>query len=388
MTGPVRLAVVGGNRGAGFGEALRYLADQLRLVAVCDLSPEVLEAWEKKHGGIRTYTSYDELLQQDDVDAVLLATPMELHAPQALQALRAGKHVLSEVIAATTMEECWQLVEAVKTSKRVYMLAENYCYSRENMMVLNMVQQGLFGELTYAEGGYIHDCRDLNFDSEGRLTWRGRLRRRINGNFYPTHSLGPIAQWLGINRPGGDRFVTTATFMTAARASQLWVREHLGADHPAARDDYWLCGDSATTIIQTAKGAVIVLRKDSSSPRPHNGAHYVLEGTRGAYLSRRYEGDEPLIWSEALSAEVRWQPMASYADAWDHPYWQAWRQRAEGAGHGGGDYFVLHDFVTAIQQGTPPAIDVYDAVTWSSIMPLSIESVSRGSVPVEVPVFR
>jgi predicted dehydrogenase len=389
---PIKLAVVGGRRGTAFDRALEAFQERVTLVAICDLSQEVLARWKERHPEVETYVSYQELLDRADCSAVFVATPMPLHAAQAVQALEAGKHVISEVIAATTLDECWQLVETVEKTGLVYMLAENYCYMRPNMMVLNMAQQGVFGEITYAEGAYIHDCRHLMFTASGETTWRGASRLRYNGNTYPTHSLGPVAQWLGVNRPGGDRLVSTATWMSAARAVSLYVRARFGDQHPGAADDYWLHGDSATTVIRTEKGAVIVLRKDSNSARPHNMTHYVLQGTQAAYLSARHGKEDPLIWIDGRSpgqspGHAEWESLWAYADEYEHPLWKQWRQQAQAAGHGGGDFFVLQDFIGAIESGTRPPIDVYDAVTWSSIMPLSFESVARGGAPVEIPDF-
>jgi predicted dehydrogenase len=387
---PIRLAVVGGQRGASFGLALKTFAERLTLAAICDLSPQVLARWRTNYPGIQTYSDYAELLEFADIDAVLIATPMYLHANQAIQALDAGKHVLSEVIAATTLDECWALVEAVERSGRVYMLAENYCYMRPNMMVLNLAQQGVFGEITYAEGGYIHDCRYLMYDEQGRLTWRGEMRHTFNGNGYPTHSLGPVAQWLGVNRT--DRLVSTATWTSSAKAAQLYTREHYGLEHPGAADAFWRLGDSATTLIQTANGVIIVLRMDSNSARPHNMTHYALQGTRAAYLSARHHREDPLLWIDGRSpgqspGNAEWESLWNYSDEFEHPYWREWQATAQQAGHGGGDFFVLRDFLAAIEEGVRPPIDVYDAVTWSCIMPLSAQSVAQGSAPVAVPDF-
>lgn len=387
---PIKLAVVGGHRGGSFKLALQAFRERVTLAAICDLSEQVLARWQTEHPGIQTFTAYEALLDQPDIDAVLLATPMELHAAQAIQAMQAGKHVLSEVIAATTLDECWQLVETVEKTKQVYMLAENYCYMRPNMLVRNLVEQGIFGELTYAEGAYIHDCRHLVFDETGQTTWRGDFRRNFNGNGYPTHSLGPVAQWLGINR--GNRLVSTATWMSPAKAVQAYARERFGPDHPGAQDSFWQHGDSATTVIQTEKGVVIVLRVDSNSARPHNMTHYALQGTQAAYLSARHAKEDPLLWINGRSpgqspGDAEWESLWTYSEAYEHPAWRAWRATAQQAGHGGGDFFILRDFIDAIQQGTKPPIDVYDAVTWSSIMPLSAESVAQGGAPVAVPDF-
>jgi predicted dehydrogenase len=392
----IKLAVVGGHRGASFAQALEALSEQAELTAICDLAEDVRLKWKERYPHIQTFASYDELLERGDCTAVFICTPLQLHAAQAVQALEAGKDVLSEVVAATTLDDCWRLVETVEKTGRTYMLAENYCYMRANMMVLNMVEQGVFGETTYAEGAYIHDCRALLLNEQNEFTWRARLRLSMNGNTYPTHSLGPVAQWLRVNRAGGDRLDTTATWMSPSRAVAGYIRERLGESHAAARDEYWTLGDSATTVIQTEKGSVIVLRVDWASPRPHNMTHYALQGTRAAYISarRHHEREDDLIWIDGMSpgssptGDAQWEPLWKYADQYEHPYWRAWRVEAERAGHGGGDFFILRDFFTAVQSGSQPPIDVYDAVTWSSIVPLSAESVARGGTPVEVPRFR
>lgn len=393
---PIRLGAVGGRRSLGFDRVISSLADKLRLTAVCDLDPEVLASWQARHPDIQTFSRYEDLLNKGDCDAVFIATPLPLHAAQAIQALEAGKHVLSEVPAIRTLDEGWALIEAVERSGRVYMMAENYCYMRPNRMVLNMVHHGLFGELTYAEGAYIHDCRNLLLDSHNQLTWRGQYRREASGNSYPTHSLGPVAQWLGINRI--DRLVSTATWVTREEMARRYMAERLGVDHPAAQPGYFRLGDSATTVIQTERGAIIVLRVDWVSARPHNMTHYVLQGTRGAYLSPRYHGEDPLVWIEGLSpgssppdpakgGEAEWESLWAYADRYEDEAWRRWGEEAARAGHGGGDFFVMSDFADAILNHTPPPIDVYDAVTWSAIIPLSEESVRRGGAPVAVPDF-
>jgi hypothetical protein len=202
-----------------------------------------------------------------------------------------------------------------------------------------------------------------------------------------------VAQWLAVNREGGDRLISAATWMSPAKAVATYARDRFGPDHPAAQDSYWVRGDSATTVIQTEQGAVIVLRFDSNSPRPHVMAHYALQGTRGAYVSSPLPDLPPMVWIDGRSpgqspGDARWEPLWNYSDDYEHPSWRVWRELAEEAGHGGGDFFILRAFVDAIQSGSQPAIDVYDAVTWSCIMPLSVQSVAQGSAPVAIPDFR
>jgi len=389
----VRLGVVGGRRGAAIVEPARALSDKVAVTAICDLDQKVLDSWADRHPGIATFDDYGDMLANGDCDAVFIATPYPLHAEQALMAMAAGKHVLSEVVAATTLDECRRLVEAVERSGLVYMMAENYCFTRQSMMVLEMVERGVFGQPVYAEGAYIHDCRPLMFTESGELTWRGRLRRGPNRNTYPTHSLGPVALWLGVNRT--DRLKTVSNFMTPSVSARRYAEQRFGPDHPLARDPSAIAiGDSATTVIQTERGAVIVLRVDWASARPHNMHHYVLQGTTAAYVSARRPGEDDLVWLEGRSpthpngTAAEWEPLAAYAEEFEHPDWRQWGEVARSSGHGGGDFFVLKYFLEAILSGTRPPVDVYDAVTWSSIVPLSAHSSRLGGAPVEVPDFQ
>lgn len=399
QTEPIRLAVVGGRRGKSFDRSLKALADKVRLTAVCELQEHLLTEWKRTNPEVKTYTSYEALLEEHpEIDAVLLATPLVIHARQAIAALRAGKHVLSEVIAAHTLEDCWELVETVEQTGLTYMMAENYCYMRPNMMVGEMVRRGAFGRITHVEGAYLHDCRTLTHYPDGSLTWRGELRRNFDGMNYPTHSLGPLAQWLGIGREGGDAFDYMTTFSTGSAAMQHYFREHVDAEHPGAHDPhYWQQGDSTTTLIRTKQGVVITLRLDWVSARPHNMTHYGLQGTKGAYVSARHDGEEPLVWldgrspgkSEGIAGQTgaNWEPLWTHAAEFEHPLWRKWKEEANRAGHGGGDFLVLDEFVNAILDQRPPAIDVYDAVLWSSVFPLSVQSVMGRGKAISFPDF-
>jgi predicted dehydrogenase len=399
---PLRLAVAGAHRARSFGRALAALRAEVAVVALCDVDAAALAAWQAawapEHGPLPGFEAYERMLDVADCDAVFLATPMALHAPQAIQALRSGRHVLSEVIAATTLDECWALVETVEATGRVYMLAENYCYMRPNMLVRRMVEAGVFGERIYAEGGYLHDTRHLLFRADGTLTWRGQIARDHAGNAYPTHSLGPVAQWLGAAGPDApDQLLETATWTTPDRTRWQYAARRFGGGHPAAQPGAFRLGDATGTLIRTRKGALIYLRRDPSSPRPHNLTHYELQGTQACYLAARHAGEDPLIWIDGRSPggspggdgqdSARWEPLWAYAGEFEHPRWREHAAAARGSGHGGGDFFILEDFARAVRRGVSP-IDVYDAVTWSSIMPLSAESVARGGAPVPIPDFR
>ena len=181
--------------------------------------------------------------------------------------LDAGPHVLSEVIAATSLEECWALVEAVERSGRTYMLAENYCYMRPNMLVRQLADAGRFGAVYYAEGAYLHDCRHLGYTLDGAPTWRGELSRSAPGNVYPTHSLGPVAQWLGTaGLAAADRLVEVTCLTTPNLARRRYAVERFGAGHPTAAAGFFTKGDSATTVLVSERGSVAHIRVDANSP--------------------------------------------------------------------------------------------------------------------------
>lgn len=388
----LRFAVIGAGRGRTFVKATGHPDSAVELVAVCDRNPAALEQW-RDSAGIRLYTDFEQVLNDPKIDAVCLATPVHLHACQAIDALNAGKHVLSEVTANYTLEEGWNLIAAVERTGLTYMMAENYCYTESVLQVQNMVEQGVFGDLTYASGSYIHDCRNLLFDAEGNLTWRGELRRDIGpGNGYPTHSLGPIARWLGINRT--DALKTTATWCSGSHAIVNYAKRN-HADHPEylARD-FWSHADTASTCIRTENEVLIDLRVDSVSPRPHHMTRYELQGTKASYTLPDGLHAEPLIWIEDRSPTNEqgiareWEPLSKYRGEFEHPLWREHREQAVHSGHGGGDFFTLREFSSAIREERLPLIDVYDAVTWSSITPLSFESVARGGIPLAVPNFK
>ncbi len=323
---------------------------------------------------------YRRMLARDDFEAVLIATPQELHAAMAVDALKAGKFVGSEVPAATTVDECWELVRTQEKTGTGYMMLENYCYSDHVLQVLNMARKGVFGELTYAEGAYIHEIRGMRFDPNGGLTWRGENIRKNVGNIYPTHALGPVCQWLGVNRE--DRLVSMVAMASKSAATQAYAAEKFGKDHPAAEIEF-RNGDTNNALIKTAQGRLIEIRYDAASPRPHGMGQYALQGTRGAYESRFGIHN---VYVEGRSPDHKWEPLEKYRGEYRHPYWVEKGEEANKTGHSGGDFFVMRDFLEAIRTGKS-AVDVYDAATWSVIRPLSAVSIEGGSRPVEIPDF-
>ncbi|CAN5393712.1 Gfo/Idh/MocA family oxidoreductase [soil metagenome] len=391
MNAPIRFAVIGASRGRTFIKSALNIGETVKLTAVCDQNPAALEDWGGD-SGLRLYSDYEQVLSDPEIDAVCLATPVPFHARQAIAALEAGKHVLSEVTACYTLEEGWDLVAAVERSGLTYMMAENYCYIAAVLQVQNMVEHGVFGDLIYASGSYIHDCRNLYFTNNGELTWRGHLRRELQANSYPTHSLGPVARWLGVNRT--DRLMTTATWQSGSHSAAHYARRNQSDRTEYVSPDFWQHADTVSTTIRTEKGALIDMRLDWCSARPHHMTRYELGGTRASFSWPDGIHAEPLIWIEDRSPTNEqgiareWEPLAKYREEYEHPLWREHRALAEKAGHGGGDYFILREFCASIREQRLPMIDVYDAVTWSSITPLSQQSIASGNAPVEVPNFK
>lgn len=386
---PLRFGFIGvGARGTGLLQ-LTLGMEGIMVPAICDIDPHRLRvaqdlteaAGQPRPAGYgATPHAYRQLLRRDDVDAVVIATPMQLHARMAVEAVLAGRHVLSEVAAAVTLDECWDLVHAVRETGRTYMLAENVCYYRQNLAIREMVTRGLFGPLTYAECGYVHDCRFLMYDPDGRLTWRGELARQCSGNWYPTHAIGPVAQWLGINVT--DRLERLVSLSTQAVGVARYAREVLGLPPEAIGESF--AGDSNTCLIRTRNGAVIDLRFDVASLRPVTSTTYfALQGGNASYEDR----SGLRIHVAGRSPAEQWEPIDLYLEEFAHPLWRRWHDVADASGHGGADFYAIQEFADCLREGRPAPIDVVDAATWSCIIPLSAESVELGGEPVDIPTF-
>jgi predicted dehydrogenase len=294
------------------------------------------------------------------------------------------------------VQECWDLVNVYEETGVPCMFMENVNYRRDIMAILNMVQQGLFGELIHLEGGYQHDLRHVKFNdgqspygdgvffneqgySEAR--WRTDHSVHRNGDLYPTHGIGPVAQMININR--GNRFVQLTSTASKARGLHNYIVNHPkgGVDHPNAQVDFKL-GDVVTTILQTINKETVLLSHDTNLPRPYS-LGFRVQGEKGIWMDVNKS-----LYLEGISKEEhRWEPAEPYLKQYDHPLWQKYEQQAAGAGHGGMDFFVVHDFVESVKNKTEPPIDVYDAATFMAITPLSEESIATGSAPVGFPDF-
>jgi hypothetical protein len=274
------------------------------------------------------------------------------------------------------------------------MMLENVCYRRDVMAALNMVRQGLFGELIHLQGGYQHDLRGVKFN-DGKTAygkgvefgekgyseahWRTEHSVHRNGDLYPTHGIGPIAHYININR--GNRFVSLSSFSSKARGLHNYIVKNGGEDHPNAKVKFKL-GDVVTTSINCANGETILLQHDTDLPRPYS-LGFRVQGTEGLWMDVNNS-----IYIEGKSPKNdEWDKAQEWFDKYDHPLWERWSKETKGAGHGGMDFFVIHAFVESIKRKVDTPMDVYDAAAWSAITPLSEQSIELGNEAVEFPDF-
>jgi predicted dehydrogenase len=357
---------------------------------LCDIRPEKAEEAKKSIANTahkpEIYTgsaeAWKKMVDRNDLDLIYIATPWSLHTPMAVYAMKAGKHVCTEVPAAKTIDECWQLVETSESTKKHCMMLENCCYDFFELLTLNMVRQGVFGEIVHAEGAYIHDLVDLNFSKKGYYDmWRLKENFR-KGDLYPTHGLGPIAQAMNINR--GDRMdyltsTSTNDFTMAAHAKELAATDEFFK--PFADKTYR--GNMNTTIVRTAKGKTIMIQHDVSSPRVYSRIHLV-SGTKGAALKYPEPGKINIGHEGWASAEE----MKKFEEQYQPPIIKKIGELAKQiGGHGGMDFLMDWRTIDCLRNGLPLDMDVYDAATWSSIGPLSEKSVGNRSASVDIPDF-
>lgn len=384
----VRVAIVGtGLRGTSvLGELLAI--DGVMITALCDIVPEKAERAAAKvraagKGNPALFTSgdhaFEKLVERDDIDIVYTATPWEWHVPVCLAALKAGKHAATEVPAAGTIDECWELVRASEKARRHCLMMENCCYDFNEMLVDNMVKQGRFGEILYAEAAYIHDLRSILFEDRDEGLWRRAPHTRRDGNFYPTHGLGPVAWYLDIHR--GDRFDYLVSMSTPERGLTEWREEHVPRDSPKWRERY-VAGDINTSLIKTVRGRTITLQHNVTLPTPYDRLNSV-RGTKGVFK------DYPArFFFDGQQGGHKFRPADEFKAEFTHPLWQRVGEiaRAKG-GHGGMDYIMAFRLVECMREGTPPDFDVYDAAAWSAPWPLSEASLKRRSAPMSFPDF-
>jgi len=383
---PVRIGFVGVG-GMGSVHVRNFLKiEGVEIRAVCDIVEEkvaLIQEWAveagqpKPKGYSRGEWDFLRLCEQEDLDLVFTATPWRWHVPVCVAAMKAGKHAATEVPAAVTLDECWELVETAEKTRRHCLMMENCCYDRPEMLCLNLVKKGLLGEIFHAEAGYLHDLREVKFSGHGESLWRPAHSIKRNGNLYPTHGLGPVSQCMDINR--GDRFDYLVSMSSKSMGLNLYAAKKFGPDSPEARQKYAL-GDVNVSLIHTAKGKIITLYHDTSSPRPYSRIH-IVQGTKGIF--EKYPNR---VHIEGRSPEHKWEELENYME-FDHPIWKQLEEKSKGAGHGGMDFIEDFRLIEALRNGRPTDFDIYDAASWSVVSALSERSVAKLSKPVDFPDF-
>ncbi len=399
----VRVGFIGvGMRGQNHLD-LALRRNDVDVIAICDIQQRMIDESKdliKKSGKPMPQVimdgpqGYKKLLENKNIDAVIISTPWEWHTVMCLDAMNAKKYVGCEVITGMTVEECWQLVHTSEQTGMPLMMLENVCYRRDVMAVLNMVRQNIFGEIIHLQGGYQHDLREVKFNDGknpygggvefgekgfSEASWRTLHSVNRDGDLYPTHGIGPVAMMIDINR--GNRFTELVSYSSKARGLHEYVVKVGGENHPNAKVNFRL-GDVVTTMIKCAKGETILLQHDTNLPRPYS-IGFRVQGTKGIWMDVNNS-----IYIEGKSKKAHeWDDAAEWLAANDHPLWKKFGNDAAGAGHGGMDWFVLNAFFESVKRKTGTPQDVYDAVTWSAITPLSETSIRLGGETIDFPDF-
>jgi predicted dehydrogenase len=396
------MAFIGvGSRGT---ETLRRFLFQkgVEVVAICDVDTSYIrrnQATLARNGrpAAVAYTGEEDwkkVCERDDIDLVYTATPWFLHAPIAIYAMEQGKHVVTELPLAVTIEECWDIVNTAERTRRHCMLLEQTPYDWFDLATLNMAQQGLFGEIVHVEGAYIHDLRRYNFGdrSAGERPsywnfWRLKENTARDGSLYPMHGLGPVAQILNLGR--GDKMDYLVSMSSNQYNMTAFAKAKYGENSEQARREYKK-GDINSTLIKTAKGRSMLIQHDVSSPRPYDRLHTV-SGTKGfakKYPVRQLAFDEESSRGARHAKALNREEMADKLKEYEYPFITEIREFAEKmGGHGGMDFIMEYRLIKCLQKGLPLDMDVYDGVSWSAVIPLSAFSIANGSYPVKIPDF-
>ncbi|MCX8472248.1 MAG: Gfo/Idh/MocA family oxidoreductase [Sediminibacterium sp.] len=408
----LNLAIIGcGKRGQEYLENCLKRND-INIKAIADpdddmnaRSKAIIEKYNVKNVTFYNQGSNDylKLFQNESLDAVIICSPWEDHISQALSAIDFGIIPGLEVCGANNLEECWKIVHKSEEKNIPVMILENVCFRRDIMAIFNMVKQGLFGELLLCHGGFQHDLRRLKFNNGkdryglstqsgehifGETKWRTKYNQDRNGDLYPTHGFGPLANLLDINK--GNCLISIASFATKSRGLHKYIVESpYGGPNCANANVEFKLGDIITSVFQTSNGETIVLTFDTNNPRPNNFG-FRVQGTEGLWHDLA-DGEEEngLIYLEKFASKKnKWDNSESMLSQYEHPLWKKYhKETTEVVGYGGMDFFVLHTFIESIKHNLPFPFDVYDLATWYAITPLSEKSIAEGGQVQPFPDF-
>jgi len=387
----VSIGIIGlGMRGSEAVERLSYI-DGVEIVALCDKYPDRVAAAQKtlermQRSKAKEFSGeggWKALCESQDIDLVYTPTPWHLHTPIAVYAMKHGKHAATEVPAAKTLDQCWELVETSEKTKKHCMMLENCCYDFFELLTLNLVRNGMFGEVIHAEGAYIHDLsREYLFNKNSYADmWRLKENIGRNGNLYPTHGLGPIAQCMNINR--GDRFeqlisMSGKDFTLDNLAKEMAAKDHFFDQYV----DKPYRGNMNTTLVRSYKGKTIMVQHDVSSPRPYSRIH-VISGTKGS--ASKWPSPERISFSHSWIKE---DELKKLYDQYSPPIVKHIGAIAKDVGgHGGMDFIMDWRLIDCLRNGLPLDEDVYDAATWSAVGALSEQAVGKKFKPIDFSDF-
>ena len=389
----VKVAIIGvGSRGSSHASQLASL-EGVEFVAVCDLNEgrakkaadEVTAKGHKPTVYSGDANAWHKMLAKEKPDAVFIVTPWELHAPMCIAAMKAGAHAFSELPIGFTLKELWQIIDTSEATGRHCMMMENCNYGREELVYLNMVRQGVIGELLHGEAAYIHDLRVQmdNHDTTG--SWRTLHYAKRNGNLYPTHGLGPVAQYMNLARTD-DTFGRLVSFSSPAKGRHLYAQKSDQLTDAAWKTLDFKGGDMSTSIIKTTLGRTILVQWDETSPRPYS-RHNLIQGTKGTLAGfpnrMAIEGltKNTHEWAEGTA----WEELAA---KYEHPLYKRLGELAKQAGgHGGMDFIMLTRIIECLRNGEPLDQNVYEGCFWSAVGPLSEKSVAQDGTPQNFPDF-
>ena len=393
----VRVGLVGlGDRGTGAVYRFPYIEDAT-IVALCDLMPERVERAQgilEELGAPRALyefsgeEGYKQLCERDDIDLVYLAVPWQLHTPIAVYAMEHGKHVAIEVPAATSIKECWDLVNTSERTRKHCMMLENCCYDFFELTCLNMIQQGVFGEVVHVEGSYCHNLDPYWDQYQG--DWRMTYNKDHHGDVYPTHGIGPVCQDINIHR--GDKMNVLVSMDTDAFNGQEIADKRYGKGVV----EKYANGDNTMTFIRTEKGKTILVEHNVVTPRPYNRM-YQVTGTKG--FANKYPNEGLALGADMVKAPVAYDDLDAeeyMSDAerdalmaiYEHPIAKGIAEKAKQVGgHGGMDFIMDYRLIYCLHHGLPLDQDVYDAAEWSSLVELTEVSINHGSMPIVMPDF-
>jgi predicted dehydrogenase len=398
----VRCAFIGvGSRGSGHARQLAEI-EGTEIVAISDLYEDLAErsanrckesGGGNRHQNIALYFGTEDLwkkmLQEVKPDAVFIATPWSWHAPMAIEAMKQGAHAFVEVPLALTIKEMWEIVDTSEQTQRHCMMMENVNYGREELMFLNMCRQGVIGELLHGEASYIHELRgQMRQEERGTGSWRTYQYAKRNGNLYPTHGLGPVAQYMNLAREE-DNFSRLVSFSSPAKGRRVYAVKNYPADHKWSKLDF-RGGDINTSLIKTVQGRTVLVQWDETSPRPYSRLN-LIQGTKGTLagfptriaLEGGIEGvtDSHHEW-------IYEEQMQAIYEKYDHPLYKRLGELAiKMGGHGGMDFIMRYRIIECLREGIPLDQNLYEGCFWSAVSPMSEASVAQDGAPQQFPDF-